>query len=152
MTQPYPRHSTVSRSPLVAALRALALPADHYAVFGSGALLPAGLRDAPGDLDVIARGPAWRRAMGLGELTVPSSGLGRRVALCGGAIEVFDRWPHDRPAGELIDTAVVYDGIRWVSLHEVLVWKRAVGRQKDLDDIRAIERYLRELQQHHLAA
>jgi hypothetical protein len=146
-----PRHSAVARNPLVAALRSLDLHPDHYAVFGSGALLPAGLRETLGDLYVIARGPAWRRAQCLGEVTAARSGLGRRVSLLGGAIEVFDRWPHDRPADELIDTALVYAGIRWVSLHEVLVWKRAAGRQKDLDDIRAIEKYLRELQQRSTA-
>lgn len=148
----FPRHSPAARNPLVAALWSLGLHPDHYAVFGSGALLPAGLRDDPGDLDVVARGPAWCRARRLGELTEPRSGLGQRVALLDGAIEVFDRWPHDRTTDELIDTAVVYGGMRWVSLHEVLVWKRGAGRQKDLEDIRAIERYLRELQQHHLAA
>ena len=45
---------------LLGRLRALELPAEDYAVFGSGPLAVRGLIEHIGDLDVVARGPAWR--------------------------------------------------------------------------------------------
>jgi hypothetical protein len=132
----------VAGSSLVALLRGLELPADDFAVAGSGPMLPAGLRP-PSDLDVVARGEAWREACRHGRPVPPRSGVGLAVRLFGGAIEVFTRWPGSCPGPDrLIDNAELIDGIRWVRLADVLLWKRLSGRDKDRDDVRLISDHI----------
>ncbi len=126
---------------LLTELRSLGLPPDDFVVFGSGPMMVRGLRQSR-DLDVLARGPAWEKAWGAGERG--RSKMGDRAAVFfGGDIEVFDSWgPGDWDIDELIDGADVIDGIRFATLDNVLKWKRRVGRPKDLEDIRLVERYL----------
>jgi hypothetical protein len=123
-------------------LRALALPADHYAVFGSGPLLAHGLTSAA-DLDVIARAGAWERAVRLAPPRPAASGTGSVVHFFGARIEVFDHWiPSGWDVDELIDTAEVIDGIRFVPLPAVLRWKLQMARPKDAHHVAALRRYL----------
>jgi hypothetical protein len=96
------------------------------------------------DLDVVARGEAWKIAMNVADPTPPPSGYGLRVVLFDGAIEVFDRWlPGTADTDELIDGAELIQGIPFCPLSVVLAWKRRSDREKDRADIRAIRAYLR---------
>lgn len=45
---------------------------------------------------------------------------------------------------ELINTANVIDGVPYVRLEELLKWKKAAARAKDLKDVELIENFLRE--------
>jgi hypothetical protein len=130
----------VAGSSVVALLRGLDLPTADYAVAGSGPMLLAGLR-MPTDLDLVARGEAWRVVCRHGRPRPARSGVGEVVALFGGAVEVFRRWP-GQPVDDLIDRADLVDGIRWVRLDDVLRWKRISDRDKDREDARAIDAYL----------
>jgi hypothetical protein len=59
-------------------------------------------------------------------------------------IEMYEDWsPLLENAGELIDTADVINGFRFVKLEYVTKWKKAMNREKDQADIKLIERYLR---------
>ncbi|MCJ7724970.1 MAG: hypothetical protein MUP76_01075 [Acidimicrobiia bacterium] len=56
--------------PLIERLRAIALPAGDWALFGSGPLLLRGWIDDVGDLDIVCRGAAWDRARQAGEIVI----------------------------------------------------------------------------------
>jgi hypothetical protein len=129
--------------PLIARLLALHLPADDHAVFGSGPLLAHGLTATANDIDVVARGAAWRRATRLRRPVRAPSGIGQMVELDDGKLQIFDTWiDPEWDVDGLIDGAEVIAGIRFVPLAVVLMWKRREGRPKDRDHIRLIEEYL----------
>ena len=127
-------------------LRSLELPAKDFAVFGSGPMYAYGLKDLDNDLDLIARGEAWERALRLGEVDGDAfHGLGK-VELADGKIEITNYWFDDLQPGvwdinELIDNAVMIDGIKYVSLEDVLKWKKLFGRPKDIAHAKLIEAY-----------
>jgi hypothetical protein len=123
---------------LFAALAAIRLPREHYVVCGSAALYVRGLRPRMGDLDILARGPAWQRALSLGEPEPTVSGYGRRVVHPAAAIEIMDRWTPGWSSDRLIDEADLIDGVPFMRLGDVLRWKVAASRPKDLPDIAAI--------------
>ncbi|MFE8963403.1 hypothetical protein [Streptomyces iakyrus] len=129
--------------PLVQRFLSLDLDPDHCAVFGSGPMLAHGLKMSLGDLDIVARGPAWQKACKDGDLGVSTIGGDPVAAFWGGRIEVFDVWfPQDVSTDDLIDAADVVDGIRFVQLRHVLAYKRRLRRAKDVPDIAALEQAL----------
>ncbi|MFJ9006245.1 hypothetical protein [Streptomyces canus] len=133
----------LSGHPLIRKLLSLNLPPAEYVIAGSGPLLAHGLRDTIGDLDLVARGAAWKIALGLADPVIAPSGCGRLVSLFQGDIEVFDRWlPGTREPDTMIDGAEWIQGIPFCSLAEVLAWKERLNREKDQEDIRLIRRHL----------
>ncbi|MGW6456873.1 hypothetical protein ACWF94_13280 [Streptomyces sp. NPDC055078] len=125
---------------LFSALAAIQLPRNDYVVCGSAALYVRGLRPRMGDLDILARGAAWEKALTLGDPEPTISGHGLRVVHPDAAIEIMDRWTPGWSSDQLIDEADVIDGVPFMRLGDVLRWKIAAGRPKDLDDIAAIRR------------
>jgi hypothetical protein len=121
-------------------LRALDLPTEDYAIFGSGPLAVRGLIEEVHDLDVVARGAAWEQAKGLGEVRIAPEG-DPLVWLEGGAIEVFSGWL-GWDIDMLIDNAEIIDGLPFARLEDVLAFKLSLGRPKDVAHARLIEGYL----------
>jgi hypothetical protein len=133
----------LSEHRLFSLLGKLALPAEDFVVTGSGPLLAHGLKPSIHDLDLVARGKAWELAAGRAPVERSQSGLGLRIVLCHGAVEVFDHWVGDLgDVDAMIDAAESIEGVRFMSLQDTLRWKRGLGRAKDLADIRLIEQYL----------
>lgn len=131
------------QNPLIQTLLSLELPTDDYAVFGSGTMFAYGIKDLGHDIDLIARGKAWEKALTLGNAETTKLGGHKVVTLFDGEVEIFNGWT----SGEwdidvLIDTADIIDGIRFVTLANVVKWKKEMGRDKDLEHIRMIEDYL----------
>jgi hypothetical protein len=118
----------------------LDLPSGHYALHGSGPLLAHGLLDEVNDIDIVARGPAWRRALALGPT---EHGRADDVVRPRPEVEIFDGWLGD-DADALIDGSSLVAGLPCVSLEAVLDFKRRLHRPKDEAHIRLIERYLRD--------
>ena len=121
----------------VAALR---LPAGDYAVFGSGPLLAHGLVRRVNDVDVLARGTAWEAAKGLGDRVTGEMG-DPVVRLGDGEVEIFGGWL-GMDADGIIDSARPVRGLPFARLEDVLAFKRLLGRPKDREHIRLIQRYL----------
>jgi hypothetical protein len=129
----------LSEHRLVRRLLLLGLDRRHFVVFGSGPLLLHGLRDV-GDLDIVARGPAWGRASELGQRVVASLNGAPMRHFWGGKIEVTQGWiSPEWDVDELIDRADLVEGIRFARLDAVLAYKRFLRRDKDIRDISAIE-------------
>lgn len=103
-----------------------------YVIAGSGALYARGFSDVPRDLDVVARGSAWRQAVSLGTQEDAPQGGVQRVLLYDGRIEVLDGWfPERWSVGELVAKADVIDGLAFVSLDVVIATKRMLDTPKD---------------------
>ena len=133
----------LSNNQIFVKLNSLGLSAYDYAVFGSGPMFAHGIKDLGHDLDVIARGSAWRQACALAAPINTSLENGLVVNLFNGEIEIFDTWaPGDWDVNDLIDTAEIIEGVRFVTLENVVKWKRLMGREKDQIHIKMIEDYL----------
>src|SRR3989344_7635077 len=121
---------------LIKRVLSLDLPSNDCAVFGTGCMFAHGLKDLRDDIDLIARDSAWEKAKTLGKSSIPGSGVGEVVALDNGMVEVFNKWfPGDWNVDELIDTAEVIEGLRFVTLENVIKWKRLMARPKDFEHI-----------------
>lgn len=129
--------------PRIRDLLSLGLARADFALAGSVPIFARGWIDDPGDIDVVARGAAWRQVTGLGEVWVkPATGV-RRVRLFGGAVEVFDGWfPFRWPVDRLIDEADTVQGVRCVRLDVVVATKRSLARQRDRQHLQIIAEHL----------
>ena len=125
-------------------LLSLHLPVSDYVIFGSGPLFAHGIRSDVRDLDILARGSAWRKALTYGTAPVnPPSGNGSMIVLFDGRIEIFNSWVSaEWDVDSLIDNAEFIDGLPFVPLTTVLRWKKSAPRENDQRDILDIERYL----------
>jgi hypothetical protein len=133
--------SGLNDNPLIQQLLKFGLPPEDFAVFGSGPMMARGIKESH-DLDIIARGAAWSLAQALGQQKKGGYG-GNKIVLADGLIEIFDSWgPDEWDTDWLIDTAEVIEGIRFVTLQNVLKWKKLMGRPKDIEHIGLIETYL----------
>jgi len=131
--------------PIFVKLLSLGLPLKDYAIFGSGPMVVHRIKEIGNDLDLLARGKAWTKACSLKEPEPTSIGVGQRVALFDGEIEIFDVWgPGEWDTDELIDTAEEIEGIRFVTLENVVRWKEHMGRDKDKQHVEMIKAYLQK--------
>ncbi len=122
----------------------LDLDSRDFVIFGSGPLLAHGLRYDIHDLDIVARGPAWRRVAGHG---CPGTGSinGAPMALFwDGLIQFSQGWiSADWHADDLIDWAETIRGWPFARLTDVLAYKQALLRPKDYPDIAVLHQTLR---------
>ena len=117
----------------------LNLPTDDFAIFGSGPLVIRGIREND-DIDLVAREYLWKKLADKYPENIKSD---REVAI--GHLSIFRNWlPWFSDVDELIDTADVFDGIKYINLDYVKKWKEAYGRDKDLEDVKQINKYLDE--------
>jgi hypothetical protein len=118
---------------LFAELLSLRLPTDDYAIAGSGPLFVRGWIDDPTDLDIVARGAAWRIAAGRGPIEGAPYSSSQRVQLFDGDLDILDGWfPEMWSADELIKDADIFEGLRFVALGVVAATKLMIGRERDL--------------------
>ena len=130
-------------NPLIKKLLSLNLPTDDYVIFGSGPLYACGIIKSPNDLDVVVRGEAWKKVLKLGKPQKLPFG-NKAISLFDGKIEIMNAWaPGKWDIDELIDTAEIIEGIRFVNLKTVLKWKKRMARPKDLKHIKMIEEYVK---------
>lgn len=117
-------------------LKKLNLPPDQFAIFGSGPLAVRNLR-ATHDLDLLVKPGLFKKLAQ--KYPVKDDKL---IKI--GQIEIYKDWqPYLPEVDELIDSADLLNGWRFVKLEYVLKWKKIMGREKDLEDIELIKKYLR---------
>ena len=123
----------------------LHLDRGDFVIFGSGPLLAHGLRPSIHDLDIVARGPAWRHVSRYG---CPGTGSvnGASMALFwSGLIQFSQGWiSADWDADDLIDGAEIIQGWPFARLADVLAYKQALLRPKDHPDIAALRQALHQ--------
>lgn len=124
---------------------------DDFLLAGSARLWAGGYIPQLSDLDLLARpgSSTWHRMQELAFVHGPLFGsaplrvsehTGDKIAiLYGGVIEACDTWVlTDRSTDELIDSAEVLGGIRYLSLSEVKAYKRHLDRPKDRLDLQSL--------------
>lgn len=116
-----------------------------YAVCGSGPLHVRGMREAH-DVDLIVSQEVYEsyKAAGWKETLYPGD-PGRPRALSFGDFDMGTTWSvgsYNPNPQKLIDDADDIDGVAFVKLSEVLEWKTAAKRPKDLADISLIIDYV----------
>ena len=134
---------------IIQAVKGLHLPNDQHAVFGSGLLDVLGLKHAS-DIDLIVTRPLFEGLSADGQwqqFIYPDKRPGLRHKTQN--IEMFYHagMPLCDTEGveRMVNSAVAIDGVKFVRLDDILAWKRAFGREKDLRDVKLIETYLKGL-------
>lgn len=143
---------------LVKLVTELDLDRSDFVIFGSGPMLAHGLRQRVGDLDVVARGNAWRR---VSERGIPDAGpiSGAPMALFwGGLIQFSPEWiSQDWDTDDLITrsgliqiggTELIQE-LPFAQLTDVLAYKQKLDRPKDRPDIDALLDLLRHPSRTH---
>lgn len=121
----------MTRTDIIDRVTELNLPTGQWAVHASGSMVMHGLLPEANDLDIVARGTAWRAALDLG---TPVAGRHDLVVRHGSDVEIWSGW-YDEDVDQLIDTAQLVDGVPVVQLSAVLRFKERLGRPKDLAHI-----------------
>ncbi|WAL73025.1 hypothetical protein OU787_16850 [Kitasatospora sp. YST-16] len=118
-------------------LRELGLPAEDLLIAGSAPLYVRGLRDRIGDLDVVARGEALRRALVLGRPEPAPFDGAVSIRLMGGRLEITDSWFVGMfgEVEDLFDRAERIGGFRFLTVADTVVWKQRLDRPKDRLDL-----------------
>lgn len=131
-------------TPIVMKLLSLNMPKDDWVILGSAPLYFYGIIDEIHDLDVLARGKAWEIARKSGERkTLP---LGDEAAeFFDGKIEVVNSWaPGDWDTGRLIGRADIVEGVKMVSIRDILRWKKMKNREQDKIHVELIKNHLKK--------
>lgn len=130
---------------IVAKVKALGLPLGEYAVCGGAVLAVRSMRSTQ-DIDMIVTQKIYDRLReeGWKEKIRPDSD--RSHILLEDPFDVSVGWSvndYKPDSQRLISSAELIEGIPFVALQEVLRWKRACRRPKDIRDIQLIEHYAR---------
>jgi len=114
------------------------LPEDEFAIFGSGCLAIRGKKEAK-DLDLVVLPELWEVLAK--KYPVAEGGWGPKAHLTEN-IEAIDKPAIGFSASEVIKGADIFDGIRFVKLEVLREWKIRLGREKDLADIKLIDKLI----------
>lgn len=126
--------------PYVKQMLSLGLPPRDYAITGSGPLFVRGLIEDPHDIDVVARGPAWRRATMHTEPILAQYSTVSHVVLFDGDVEVLNGWfPEKWDVDELIDGADILEEIRFVVIPVIIATKEMLRRPRDLQHLKILK-------------
>jgi len=125
-------------------VKSLGFPPGSYAVFGSGPMAAHGIRETK-DIDLIMTQELWDKLKSAGweEKFLDNSSL----YLVKNHVEAYRDWncgSYKPEITKLITEAEMIDGVPFVQLEEVLMWKKAQAREKDKKDVELIEKYLKK--------
>jgi len=121
-------------------VKELNLPMGKYALFGSAPMGIRGHKDCA-DIDIIVTEDLWNEYVDKNwEIRTMPHGS---QYLCNDKIELWKDWrPGQWNIEQLIKEAEVINGLPFVKLGKVLEWKKMIVREKDLEDIKIIEKFL----------
>ncbi|MFA5854582.1 MAG: hypothetical protein WC866_05920 [Patescibacteria group bacterium] len=130
-------------------LKKLDLPSGEYIVLGSGILGALGIRDI-NDVDLLVSPQLFEKLLTDGWMyaEVEIEGRTRKKAYRDHYEAYQDFWyGTERPdAKQLISDAVTVRGFSFLSLEKLMEIKTVMGREKDLQDVLLIQKYL--MQRH----
>ena len=109
------------------------LPADDYAIFGSGPMIVRGYISGANDLDIICRGDAWEIACSRGVVSYDERHDVSLASHCNGRVTFGTEWAiGEFDVDDLIDAAEIIDGLPFVQLRHVIAYKEIRASAKDL--------------------
>jgi hypothetical protein len=96
------------------------------------------------DLDIIVNQKGWNKLIQHYESKNTNSGFGSVIIIQNGKeIEIFDMWgPGKWDLDEIIETSDKIEEVNFVTLENVLKWKKEMNREKDVEDIKKINEFL----------
>ncbi len=116
-------------------LMELHLPIGKYAIFGVALLSVKKIR-ASNDLDIIVKRELWTDFIRLYQQCIKSEPTKLHI----GNIEIFKDWLNlSSKIDEMIDSAELIEGFPFVRIEYMLLWKKYIGRPKDMADIALID-------------
>lgn len=128
---------------ILARLRELQLSPNDYVVHSSASLVLRGVLEEAGDVDVVARGDAWRQALAWverGETELDKGEHDQRVSL-DPDVEVYDGWLGES-AESLVARAEFVQGVPCAPLADVIAMKQRLDRPKDRIHLARIREHL----------
>ncbi len=128
-------------------IKKLNLPIGQYAITGSGALGIRNLREI-GDIDIIVTEALWNVIVSKYGITI-ENGV-KKVIFPDGIVEALGECSYialqnDQDAPTItsrIVQAEIIEGLPFESLDHVLYYKRKMGREKDMKDLKLIEKFV----------
>lgn len=123
---------------LLKELKRLGLPKDEFVVISGGVLALRGIRECQ-DLDLIFSPDSLEKLSE--KYKIEDVGMDKKVHLID-RIEALITFGERENVREVIETADVFDGVRFENLERTINRKRRWGREKDLKDIELIKEYL----------
>ena len=127
---------------IITEVKKLDLPLGQYVVIGSGIMAQLGLREA-NDVDIAVTANLYAKLRASHEWEEEER-YGK-IFLKKDVVEINPRldWEsYSTTAEEAIASATIFDGVPFMNLNELLTFKRALGREKDLRDVVVLEEYL----------
>jgi hypothetical protein len=127
---------------IIAEVQSLNWKKGSYIVYGSCPMALVGLREA-GDIDFLVSEELFGELRSLGWKQIEKSPDDKPLVYKD--FEAHGHWnfsSYKPTLKQLLSTATVIEDIPFASLDEVLKWKKASGRPKDLVDIKLIDEYL----------
>ena len=123
-------------------VRSLDLPRGQFALFGSTPMGIRGLK-ACNDIDMVVSEELFAELKEGGQWKVKIFEGDGKEYIVKGNCEAFQEWgPGDWNMQELIESAEIIEGLPFVTLENLLRWKKLNGREKDLRDVITIEQFL----------
>ena len=115
----------------------LNLPVGSYAIFGSGPMAVRGIREA-NDIDLVVPQKLWDEYA----KKYPEN-IKKGYDLNVDGISLIADWkPYITDTAPLINNPDIIHGLPFVKLDYLILFKRALGREKDIADLKLIEAYL----------
>jgi hypothetical protein len=129
-------------------VRKLNFSPDHFMVVGSGIMSVKGIRDAY-DLDIVVSKELFDKCRSDGWRLMPWTRTGRsgKEWLKGDIADLMievQSGNKDYDLEELKKEGELIDGIWFLSLKQLIQFKKNYGRPKDFDDIKLMEGYLKD--------
>jgi 8-oxo-dGTP pyrophosphatase MutT (NUDIX family) len=131
----------MSNNELFERVKLLNLPIGEYAIFGSGPLGIRNLREIH-DIDLIVSEKVYDQYKGKEGWEIRDMENDNGLVNEELAIEMWNDWGNDWNVNEAIREAEIIEGLAFVKLEWLLKWKKYLNREKDLKDIKIIEKYL----------
>ena len=137
----------MSNKDLFQRVKKLNLPIGKYALFGSAPMGIRGLKECH-DIDMVVDEDLWQEYKNKAgwQYKITEHGV-EHIESDDGDFEIWHDWrPWYQEIDWLINEAEIIDDLPFVKLKYVIDWKRQYGREKDLKDIKIIEKFLQTQQ------
>lgn len=127
-----------SRRSTIEMVQRLALPAHEYVVIGGGVMEALGLRDT-NDVDIVVSSELYSAYTSKGwKEYIQDDG---KHILSHHGYQLMETYV-GKKLNDLFPRSFEKDGVRFMSVEDLIACKRKIGRQKDIDDIKLLNEHL----------
>lgn len=124
-------------------LQTFNFPNDHFIITASGALALHGIRQNR-DLDIVVSSELYELISTNERFKVGTAISGELYYSYNEWLQIFpSNWPLEDDFEDTLSKSIKYEGVRFISLEDLLDWKMRYGRAKDVADANLIRMYLK---------